>query len=460
MILIDSDDSSPNHRVRAGYAHEVGADAPTQGSKGRTRTLAYALLGAYVSKVGSFVMTLVGLPLAARSLPADSFATLAAFWVIVAWTGFFNPLVGPATGLAIATSLTRPDGAAEAHATARGALGAGLVVSLILGGVAGLAGPTLLGLTSIASIAVAVGVSFLTSYLAIGEGVRTGFHRAHKNGVWAGVGTLFGAAFIAVVFVSEGSVLFFAAGIFLLPLAIRSAAFALEFAHLATKPAAVGIRWSRLAQRNAYHIGTVQMGSLGGFPLAMLIVIRAHPDQAGSLFVTQAVGSIVLGLLAGVFEPFGAASADALGRGDVAWLARASRAIRLSCVAASAVAVLGAITVAPIATSALYGAESPSRLSLGLIGMAAGPAAAFGLYYQLVLGMGSTRGAAKAVVPGYILGAIISAAGASVGNNSIVVAGAMLVPSVVGLTQLAPQFGRNLARQRTIASDHGPTSTT
>lgn len=433
--------------VRAGYTNEVGSDAPAQGSDGRTRTLAYALLGAYVSKVGSFVMTLVGLPLAHRSLPADSFAMLAGFWVIVAWTGFFNPLIGPATGLAIATSLTRPDGAAEAHSTARGALGAGLVVSLFLGGVAGLVGPTFLGLTSVVSIAVAVGISFLTSYLGIGEGIRTGFHRAHKNGVWAGVGTLSGAAFIAVVFALDGSVLLFVAGIFLLPLAIRSAAFAVEFADLAEKQAAVGIRWYQLAQRNAYHIGTVQIGSLCGFPLAMLIVIRAHPDQVGTLFVTQAVGSIVLGLLAGVFEPFGAASADALGRGDVAWLEKASRGIRFSCVAASSVSILGAITIGPIVTSALYGAAAPSWLSLALIGMAAGPAAAFGLYYQLLLGMGSIRGAAKAVVPGYILGAIISAAGASVGNNSVVVAGAMLVPSVVGLAQLAPRFRRELVRR-------------
>lgn len=433
----------------------MGTEAPTQGSERRTRTLVYALVGAYVSKVGSFVMTLVGLPLAVRSLSADSFAMLAGFWVIVAWTGFFNPLIGPATGLAIASSLTRTAGSAEAHSTARGALGAGLIVSLVLGGVAGLVGPTLLGLTSFASIALAVGISFLTNYLGVGEGIRTGFHRAHKNGVWAGVGTLSGAAFLVVAFVLNESVHFFAAGIFLLPLAIRSAAFALEFAHLANKPAAVGTRWYQLAQRNAYHIGTVQIGSLGGFPLAMLIVIRAHPDQVGALFVTQAVGSIVLGLLAGVFEPFGAASADALGRGDVAWLTRASRAIKLGSFAASAVLLLAAMTLAPIATSALYGTEAPSRLSLGLIGMAAGPAAAFGLYYQLLLGMGSIKAAAKAVVPGYILGAIVSAAGASFGNNSVVVAGAMLVPSVVGLAQLVPKFRRDLVRYRMLTSEEG-----
>ncbi len=393
-------------------------------------------------------MNLVGLPLAVRSLSAEDVGVLAQLWVIAAWVGFFNPLVGPAAGLAIATSLTGSNTFPEAYSTARGALGAGLVFSLFLSGAAGLVGKMFLELPSVVSVIIAVIVCLLTNYVAIGDGIRTGFHLAHKNGIWAGIGTLVGAVFVVAVFVQNGSVLWFAAGLFLIPLTVRSVAFTSEFAHLVHKRPTLGTHWRQLIKRNAYHMGTIQIGGLCGFPLAMLLLIQIHPDQVGQAFVVQTIGYMVLGLFAGVFEPFGTASADALGRGDVAWLSRVSRSVIVGCTAVSIVFTSAAVTVAPIITGALYGAAGPDQLSLGLIALAVGPAAAFGFYYQLLLGLGKRVGAAKSVIPGYVLGSLASVFGSILGSISLIILGAMLVPTVIGLAQLAPKVRRELDQHR------------
>ena len=339
----------------------------------RNRSIKLAIVTSLASKVGSAVLQLVSLPIAARVLGKQEFGLYATISMTITLILLLELGVGPALAQNISKAASREDKRSEQKYYAVALLlitGLALLGSVILGlvlifvPIPTLFGENYRGLESVMIPGLVVGMIlfFFELVLSHTDQTREGYMEANHSNAWGAVGNSIAAICVAVGVTYIPSVSFLLFAVFGPHVICRI----LNTVFLLKKRPHLLPRFRNL-DRQAFHVifkdgigftASYALTAIVEFNLCALIVGRVAGPESVAMFQVLVTLTIVLnGLILMFTNPLRPALIDAWAKNDTEWILAAAKKIYLYVLLFSVVACVGMIILGPWILPKWYGSD-------------------------------------------------------------------------------------------------------
>lgn len=384
----------------------------------RNRGIRYAVATSLLSKVAAIGVQIVAVPVAINALGTHQFGLYALLYAALVWVNLVGAGLAPTLTTEIVRHFADGNGGAIRAAFTTALLGAtgGIVIGLLAialimrGGMAVVLGAGIDDIgNAIGIIAVLFGVSVICSVF---EAARAGYQEGYWNNIASLCGNAFSACLLLFWFARAPSIsnlVLSTLGATVLWRCFNGAVLMWQRRELRPRLADFDRRLLRLLLVSGLGFLAIQLSSLLAQQATVLIMgAQVGPSAAATLSVGFQLVNILGSAVLMISQPMIPAYADAVSRGDAAWIARAFTKNRLIVVA---YAVGAALLLSFLGGDMIHiwtgGAIAPKSSALWLLGIYLLGTSWVHTYYSLFVAHGRVWFAAVVLLAEAILATLV-----------------------------------------------------